>query len=204
MRRVGEAERFLRGGRWRTWSPDLLLGSDVHGSTLGIVGMGTIGTAVARRAGGFDMRVIYTSRSDKGPGRVALDDLLRSSDVVSLHCALTPETRGLIGARELDLMKATGVLVNTARGEIVDEAALAEALRSGRIAAAGLDVYDTEPLPPSSPLLDLPDVVLLPHIGSASRTTRQRMAGMAVDNLIAGLRGDRLPSCANPDVYGGR
>lgn len=204
LRRLTEAERLLRAGEWRTWSPDLLLGRDIHGATLGIVGMGAIGQAVARRARGFDMEILYTSRTDKripGARRVALDDLLRAADVVSVHCALTPETRGLIGSRELALMRPTAYLVNTARGGIVDEDALARALRTGDIAGAGLDVFAAEPLPPSSPLLDLANVTLLPHIGSASVRTRERMAELAAGNLLAGLRGDRLPYCANPAVY---
>lgn len=204
MRRLPEAERYLRDGRWTTWSPDLLLGRDLHGATLGIVGMGAIGQAVARRARGFDMAVLYTSRTDKGvegARRVDLDDLLKASDVVSVHVALTPSTRGMIGPRELTLMRPDAYLVNTARGGIVDEAALVEALRYGGIAGAGLDVYETEPLPPGSPLLELPNVVLLPHVGSASVATRERMASLAVDNLLAGLRDERLPHCANPSVY---
>lgn len=202
-RRLPEAERFLRAGSWRHWSPGLLLGRDVHGATLGIVGMGAIGAAVARRARGFDMRVLYSSRSPKevpDARPVPLDELLRDSDIVSIHCALTPETRGLIGRRELELTKPSACLINTARGEIVDEGALFEALSAGRIAAAGLDVYEKEPLPADSPLLVLPNVVLLPHVGSATLETRGLMAARAVDNLIAGLRGERLPFCANPDV----
>lgn len=202
-RRITEAERFVRAGRWTTWGPELLCGVDVHGGTLGVVGMGAIGRAVARRAKGFDMSVVYaspTTRDVDDATATALDDLLAVADVVSLHCALTPATRSLIGARELALMKPTAVLVNAARGGVVDEAALVQALRAGRLFAAGLDVYATEPLPARSPLLELPNVVLTPHIGSASLATRARMARMAVDNLVAGLRGRPLPHCANPAV----
>ncbi len=206
-RRVTEAERFLREGRWRTWDPSLLLGYDVHGATLGIVGYGKIGQAVARRAAGFGMRILYASRSavPGAPGeRVSLDDLLRLSDFVSLHLPLTPETHRIIGERELRLMKRTAVLVNTARGGIVDQAALVRALEEGWIAGAALDVMEEEPLPPGDPLLRAPNAVLLPHIGSASHATRERMAAMAIDNCLAGLRGERLPHCVNAEVYEGR
>jgi len=205
-RRIVEADRFVREGRWRTWDPGLLLGHDVHGATLGIVGFGEIGRAVARRARGFDMRVLYASRTrvaaDEGAAQVDLDTLLRESDVVSLHTPLTAETTHLIGARELALMKRTGILVNTARGGLVDQAALARALGGGTIGAAGLDVAEVEPIPAGDPLLAAPNIVLLPHIGSASHATRSRMAEMAVDNCLAGLAGRRLPNCANPEVYG--
>jgi glyoxylate reductase len=205
-RRITESERYLRSGLWRpeTWSLDLLTGRDVFGKRLGIVGMGRIGTAVARRAAGFDMEVVYSSRSPKdvpGARPVSLEDLLEGSDFVSIHCALTPETRGLIGGEQLALMKPDAYLINTARGGIVDERALIESLREGRIAGAALDVYENEPLDPNSPLLDFDNVVLVPHIGSASVETRSRMAHLAVDNLLAGLNGERLPHCANPVVY---
>ncbi len=201
QRRLPEAERFLRDGKWRHWSPDLLLGRDVYRSVLGIVGMGAIGAAVARRARGFNMRVLYTSRTEKAApdaARVSLEQLLRESDVVSVHVALTPGTRNMIGRRELAMMKPTACLVNTARGGIVDEEALINALAEEKIAAAGLDVYETEPLPANSRLRTLSNVVLLPHIGSASVATRELMASRAVDNLIAGLRGDKLPFRATP------
>jgi glyoxylate reductase len=203
QRRITESERYLREQRWRYWSPDLLLGRDVHGGVLGIVGMGAIGRAVARRAAGFAIRVLYTSRGEKAdaPGeRVSMQRLLRESDIVSVHVALAPETRGLIGSKELALMKPTAYLVNTARGGIVDEGALLEALSARSIAGAGLDVYEHEPLPHDSPLLALPNVVLLPHVGSATVATREAMASLAVDNLLAGLRGERLPHSANPEV----
>lgn len=198
-RRVVEADRFVRDGGWRTWDPGLLLGYDLHGATLGIAGFGKIGRAVARRASGFGMRVLYTSRSapdDEARGlgeRVPLEVLLREADVVSLHVPLTPETRRMIGEPELRAMKPTAVLVNTARGGVIDQAALVRALHEGWIAAAGLDVAEVEPVPPGDPLLRAPNLVLLPHIGSATHATRARMASMAVENCLAGLRGETLP-----------
>lgn len=205
-RRVVEGDRFVREGRWKTWDPNLLLGYDVHGATLGIVGMGAIGQAVARRAAGFEMQVLYTRRSERESDlgrRVSLDELLRESDFVSLHVPLTAETRHLIGERELRLMKRTAILINTARGPVVDQAALAAALRDGVIAGAGLDVTEVEPIPPEDPLLGAPNVVILPHIGSASYATRARMAAMAVENCVAGLEGRPLPHCVNPEVERG-
>ncbi|HWO94448.1 MAG TPA: D-glycerate dehydrogenase [Dehalococcoidia bacterium] len=203
-RRVGEGERMLRAGRWRGWAPTQLLGRDVHGATLGIVGMGAIGQAVARRALGFGMSILYTSRSEHprverelGARRLPLDAVLAASDFVSLHVALTPETRGLIGERELARMQRHAVLINTARGPVVDQRALYAALREGRIAAAGLDVFETEPLPADDPLLALENVVLLPHIGSASVATRTAMARIAVENLIAALEGREPANCLN-------
>lgn len=197
-RRLPEAERYLRDGRWRTWSPDLLLGRDVHGATLGIVGFGAIGQAVARRAAGFAMRVLYASTHVAPPDapaaeRVGFDQLLRVSDFVSLHVPLTDATRGMVAEAQLRSMKPTAVLVNTARGGVIDQAALVRALHEGWIAGAGLDVALVEPIPAGDPLLAAPNTVLLPHIGSASVATRERMASMAADNVIAGLRGERLP-----------
>jgi glyoxylate reductase len=203
-RRLAEAERAVHRGEWVTWEPDFMLGHDLAGATLGIVGFGQIGAAVARRARCFDMRVLAWTRRPKPVEEVtwvSLDELLASSDVVSVHCALTPETRGLIGARALALMKPTAVLVNTARGPIVDQAALAGALRERRIFAAGLDVFEREPIAPDDPLLSLDNCLVLPHIGSATVATRARMAAMAADNVLAGLRGERLPNCVNPQVY---
>jgi glyoxylate reductase len=196
-RRVVEGDAAARRGEWPVWQPGGFLGRDVYGGTLGIVGLGRIGRAVARRAAGFSMEVLHSGRRDGLP----LDELLDRADFVSLHAPLTPQTRGLIGERELGLMKETAVLVNTARGELVVTAALTEALRVGGIAAAGLDVTDPEPLPPDHLLLRLRNVVITPHIGSASETTRAAMADMAVDNLLAALAGRRMPHCANPDVY---
>ena len=195
-RRLGEGERAVRAGRWPVWSPGAYLGEEVHGATLGIVGMGRIGGAVARRAEGFEMDVLHSSRS----GGIPLDELLERSDFVSLHVPLTAETHGLIGGPELERMKPTAVLVNSARGELVDTEALVEALRAGAIAAAGLDVTDPEPLPAGHPLLALDNAVITPHIGSASRRTRELMADMAVDNLLAALREERMPHLANPEV----
>jgi len=205
-RRLGEAERLVRSGRWEGWGPEQLTGPDVWGKTLGIVGFGRIGRAVARRATGFGMRILYASRSRKeeaerelGARRVSLEELLRESDFVSLHTPLTPETRHLIGERELSLMKPAAVLVNTARGPVVDEAALAAALARRRIFAAGLDVYEREPeVHPA--LLGLENAVLAPHIGSASIETRARMAALAAENLRAVLSGRRPPSPVNPEV----
>lgn len=198
-RRIPEADRFVREGRWtpaRRWEPNLLLGRDLHGATLGVVGLGAIGRAVARRAQGFGMRVLGWSRSERAVEavtRAPLDALLAESDFVSLHVALAPETRGLLDAAALSQMKRGAILVNTTRGGVVDETALAAALRDGRLAAAGLDVFEEEPLPEASPLRALPNVVLLPHIGSASIATRSRMAELAVANLLAGLAGLALP-----------
>ncbi|HUQ01463.1 MAG TPA: D-glycerate dehydrogenase [Kofleriaceae bacterium] len=198
-RRLGEGERMVRAGAWRGWAPEQLLGADVGGRTLGIVGMGRIGRAVARRARGFAMRVLYT-RGHAGDGaeawatRVELDELLATSDVVSLHCPLTPETRGLVDARALAAMKPGAILVNTARGAIVDDGALAEALERGHLGGAGLDVFTEEPrIDPR--LLAAPRVVLAPHLGSATTTARTRMAELcvtAVRDVLAGRRPTNL------------
>lgn len=206
-RRVGEAEQYLRSGQWRTWSPMLLTGPDVHHATLGIVGMGRIGYEMARRAHGFEMTLLYQSRSrheaaerDFNARRVDLETLLTESDFVSLHTPLTPETRRLIGAEQLARMKPSAILINTARGPVVDQAALNTALQERRIAGAGLDVFDVEPLPMDDPLLQRDNVVLLPHIGSASIATRTRMAVIAAENLVAGIQGRPLPHPVNPEV----
>ncbi len=198
-RRLAETERWLREGHWNTWTFDQFLGADVHGATLGIIGMGRIGSAIARRARGFDMRVLYHNRTpaanaaDLGAQRCALDELLASADHVVLVVPATAQTHHLIGARELALMKPGSVLVNIARGGIVDDAALAQALRSGRPGAAGLDVYENEPhVHPA--LLDLPNVVLTPHIGSATRSARLGMAMLAADNLVAWAEERPLPT----------
>lgn len=195
-RRVVEADAVVRRGEWLTWEPGLLLGRDVHGATLGIVGPGRIGGAVARRAEGFGMDLLRSGRR----GGVALDELLERSDFVSLHAPLTPETRGLIGERELRRMRPAAILVNTARGELVDARALERALREGWIAAAALDVTDPEPLPADHPLLGAPNLLVAPHAGSASRAAREAMAELAVDNLLAGLAGEPMPRCANPET----
>jgi glyoxylate reductase len=196
-RRLAEGDAYVRRGEWRTWDPSLLLGRDLHGATVGIVGLGRIGQAVARRLEGFGCELLQTSRG----GGVELPELLARSDFVSLHAPLTPETRGLIGDEALSRMKPTAYLINTARGPLVDTDALARALHGGAIAGAALDVTDPEPLPGDRPLLDAPNLLVLPHIASATHATRERMALMAVDNLLAGLAGERMPNCANPGVY---
>lgn len=206
-RRVVEADSFVREGRWtpdRAWAPDFFVGSDVGGATLGIIGLGAIGEAVARRARGFGMRVLAWNRTQREVAEVEsvpLDDLLAHSDFVSVHVALTPETRHLIDAGRIRGMKPGAVLVNTARGGIVDEVALAAALVAGNLAAAGIDVYEREPVAAGNPLLQAPNVVLAPHIGSATLRTRARMADMAVENALAALAGRSMPHCVNPDVY---
>lgn len=191
-RGVVAADGDVRAGRWTTWSPQGWLGRDVGGATLGIVGAGDIGSAVARRGEGFGMPVLLNGRSS-GEGRVPLDRLLAEADFVSLHCPLTEETRGLIGEAQLRAMKPTSFLINTARGPVVDATALRRALTEGWIAGAGLDVTDPEPLPADDPLLSAPNLTVLPHIGSATHATREAMADVAVDNLIAALAGKPMP-----------
>ncbi len=195
-RRLGEGERIVRSGKWEAWGPKMLTGPDVWGKTLGVVGFGRIAQAMARRASGFGMEVLYTARSRKedaenelGARYVELDELLRTSDFVSLHTPLTEETTHLIGAGELEKMKPGAVLVNTSRGPVIDEGALADALADGRIFAAGLDVYEEEPTVHPK-LLELENVVLAPHIGSASIETRDKMAVLAAENISAVLRGE--------------
>jgi lactate dehydrogenase-like 2-hydroxyacid dehydrogenase len=192
-RRLAEGEAFVRAGEWRTWEPGLMLGRDLHGATVGIVGYGRIGRAVARRLEGFGCEVLTTS----GSGGVPSEELLERSDFITLHCPLTPATRGLIDEDALRRMKPTAYLVNTARGPIVDTNALARALHAGELAGAALDVTDPEPLPGDHPLLDAPNLLVVPHIGSATHATRERMADMAVDNLLAGLAGEPMPNQAN-------
>ncbi len=208
-RRIPEADRFVRAGRFDGWGPTLLLGTDIYGKTLGVVGMGRIGQAVAKRSVGFGMRVLYTdprplaqeAERVLAAERVSLERLLRESDFVTLHVPLTKDTYHLVGAEQFRLMKPTAYLINTARGSVIDEKALVSALRSRRIAGAGLDVFEREPhIAPE--LLDLENVVVLPHIGSASKETRTRMAVMAAENLVAGLRGENPPNCVNPEVFG--
>jgi len=212
-RRITESEHWLRAGHWRKWSYDSFLGGDVYGSTLGVIGMGRIGQALARRAQGFNMRVVYHNRSRVAPQieaelnaeYVSKQDLLRRADHVVLVLPYARESHHTIGAAELALMKPTATLTNIARGGIVDDAALAEALRDKRIAAAGLDVFEGEPrLNPA--LLTVPNIVLTPHIASATETTRRAMANLAADNLIAALgegpRAGRPPNPINPDVLG--
>lgn len=198
-RRLSEGEALVRSGGWLTWEPGLLLGRDLNGSAVGIVGGGRIGSAVARRVEGFGVRVLVAGR---GSG-VALSELLASSDFVSLHVPLDSSTRGLINEAELRAMKDTAYLVNTSRGAVVDHAALAHALREGWIAGAALDVTDPEPLPIDDPLLSAPNLLVLPHVGSATHRTREAMAEIAVENLVAGLAGERMPHSVNPEVYAG-
>jgi glyoxylate reductase len=207
-RRVVEGDRLTRSGGWKTWHPSFLLGQDVHGATLGIVGLGQIGLAVARRARGFDMRILYHDRqrhleaeADLALEYADLDRLLRESDFVSLHVPLLAETRHLIGARELALMRPTAILVNAARGPVVDQKALYVALKERRIAAAGLDVAEVEPIPLDDPLLTLDNVLMTPHIGSASVATRAKMAEMAVESILQALRGELPSHCVNPDAF---
>lgn len=206
-RRFSDSERFLRAGEWKYWSPTLLLGTDIHGKTLGIFGMGRIGQAVARRARGFGMRVLYHNRTrldaaieaELGAAYVDKAALLAEADFVSVHCPLNGETRHAFGAAEFRAMKPTAVFVNTARGPVVDEAALASALRTGEIFAAGIDVFELEPnVHPA--LLACENTVLLPHVGSATFETRGRMAEMAAANIVARLRGELPPNCLNPEV----
>ncbi len=207
-RRLGEADRFIRQGNWsaeNAWSPDFFTGKDVTGATLGVIGLGEIGQAVARRAAGFDMKVLGWNRSPRevpGVDSVSLEELLLRSDYVTIHVALTDETRNLLDAGRIAMMKPGAVLVNTARGGIVDEAALGEALASGHVYAAGVDVFEREPVSPDNPLLQHSGVVVTPHIGSATMLTRARMADIAADNAIAALKGQRMVHCVNPEVYG--
>jgi glyoxylate reductase len=208
-RRLPEGDRYVRAGKWKTWGPMLLLGPDVHGATIGIVGFGRIGQAVARRARGFGMTVVYhdVHRADAavetefGATFLPLEQLLAQADFVSLHVNLTPETKGLLDAEKLSWMKPTAVLVNTSRGPVVNGADLAEALRAGTIFAAALDVTDPEPIPTDDPLLSLDNCLVVPHIASASRATRSKMAEMTAANLVAGVRGAPLPTAVNPEVY---
>jgi glyoxylate reductase len=203
-RRVVEGEKYVHEGRWKTWNPQLLLGADLHGATLGIIGFGRIGQAVAKRAQGFDLRVIYHDPTQKpafGATSVELEELLRQSDFISLHVPLTAETHHMINAETLGKMKSNAILVNASRGPVVDPQALYAALKSKHLFAAALDVTEPEPLPADSPLLELDNCLIVPHLGSASRQTRDMMAFLAAQNLIAGLKGERLPNCINPQVY---
>ena len=207
-RRVVEADRHVRKGKWKTWGPMILLGQDIHHATLGIIGLGRIGTEVAKRARGFNMNVLYhdivrnkEAERQLGIKYVAnLNKLLSTSDFISVHVPLLPETRHFIGANEFAVMKPTAVFINTSRGPVVDQKALYEALRLGIIFAAGLDVTEVEPISTDDPLLTMENVVITPHIASASVRTRKNMAIMAAENLLAGLRGEVLPNCVNPKV----
>lgn len=203
-RRIIEGADYVRAGRWRQWEPDLLLGYDVAGTVLGIVGLGRIGTAVARRAAGFGMKVLHTSRRTEDTPLAEyrpLHRLLAESDHVVVAVPLTPETHHLIDDRALQSMKPTATLVNISRGATVDPDALLRALDGGLIACAGLDVTDPEPIPPEHPLVGHPRCVIIPHLGSSSHQTRRAMADLAAENLIRGLRGERMVACANPEVF---
>ena len=207
-RRVVEADRHVRQGQWKTWGPSILLGASLYGTTLGLVGFGRIGQAVAKRAAGFDMRILFYDPAlpdDFKWGnaqRVDFETLLSESDLISLHTPLTPQTHHLINEHAFSLMKPDAVLVNTARGPVVDPQALYQALKEKRILAAALDVTEPEPLPVNSPLLCLDNLIIAPHIASGSYVSREQMSIIAADNLIAGLKGERLPHCVNPQVYG--
>ena len=206
-RRLVEGQKLIEAGQWGNWYLMFMVGQDVYGASLGIVGAGRIGAAIARRAVGFNMRVLYHNRrpapaleAETGARYAALDDLLRESDFIVVAVPLTNETRGLFGAREIALMKPTSVFVNIARGPIVKELELVEALKAGRPWAAGLDVFEREPIPAGHPLLSLPNVVAVPHIGSATVATRVRMATTAANNLVAALTGQPVPNPVNPEV----
>ena len=210
-RRVVEGDRVVRAGKWKTWGPMILLGQDVHGSTLGIIGLGRIGSAMAKRAKGFGMRILYSdvvrnkqAEEELGIEYVNIDTLFTRSDFITIHTTLTPETHHLIDQKQFEKMKRTAVLVNTSRGPIVDNMALYDALRSGKIAYAALDVTEPEPIPADHPLLTLDNVIVVPHIASASVATRTKMGLMAADNLIAGLKGEMPPNPVNPEVLGKR
>jgi glyoxylate reductase len=203
-RNIPQASLDAREGHWKTWSPAGWLGTELNGTTLGIIGMGKIGKAVARRATGFGMIILFSDPNNvsmEGAIQVPLEQLLRRSDIVTLHAPLTHETRGLINKSRLSLMKPNTILVNAARGPLVDTSALLDALQQHTIAAAALDVTDPEPLPPDHPLFRLSNCLIVPHIGSATQQTRRKMAELACENLLAGLRGERLPHCVNSEVY---
>jgi glyoxylate reductase len=207
-RRVVEADKYVRTGKWKVgWHPAMLQGRDVYGATIGIVGAGRIGYAVAKRATGFSMRILFYDviprpemEKDFGAKKVDLETLLKQSDFVSVHVPLMKETHHLVNAEKLKLMKKTAYLINNSRGPVVDEKALCEALKEGRIAGAGLDVFEQEPAPLDSPLLKLDNVVVAPHISSASYETRSKMAEMVADNLVAFFEGKKPPNLINPDV----
>jgi glyoxylate reductase len=207
-RRVVEADQEVHRGIWRHWGPGILLGLELGGATLGIIGLGRIGQAVARRAAGFNMHVLYYNphrrqelEQSLGVTYASLDDLLAQSDIVTIHSYLSKETQHLFGRANFEKMKPTAILINTARGQIVNPQDLQWALEQKKIGAAALDVFEPEPIPPGHPLLSMPNVIVTPHIASATTQTRIRMAIMAVENLQAGLKGEHLPYCANPQVY---
>ncbi len=211
-RRVVEADTYTRKGRWKTWGPKLLLGQDIHHATLGIIGLGRIGAEVAKRAKGFNMRVLYydeINRSEEEERQLGVEhvselaELLSSADFISIHVPLLPQTHHLIGAPEFAMMKPTAVFINTSRGPVVDQKALYEALKSGQIFTAAIDVTEVEPISPDDALLDLDNIIITPHIASASFATREKMALMAAENLLAGLRSEMPPNCVNPEALRG-
>jgi len=211
-RRVVEAANYTRKGQWKTWGPKILLGQDIHNATLGIIGLGRIGAEVAKRGRGFNMKVLYYDeirRSEEEERQLGVEyipelaKLLSSADFISVHVPLLPQTHHLIGATEFALMKPTAVFINTSRGPVVDQRALYEALKSGQIFAAAIDVTEVEPISPDDPLLTLDNIIITPHIASASFTTRKNMALMAAENLLAGLRGQAPPNCVNPEALRG-
>lgn len=208
-RRIVEGVEYVRADRWKTWGPMLLMGHDVHGATLGLIGLGRIGAEMARRAAGFSMRVLYYDvfrREDLEQGLgiqyAPLDDVLAKADFVSVHTPLTPETRHLLNAERFARMKRTAIVINTSRGPVIDTEALTEALRSGVIGGAALDVTEPEPLPADHPLVHMPNCIIVPHIASASNVTRGQMAEIAARNLIAGLKGEPMPAGLNPEANG--
>ena len=208
-RRIVEGERYVKAGKWVTWGPTLLMGQDIQGATLGLIGFGRIGQGMAKRARGFDMRVVYAGPAiDEDTARELhaerreLDELLAESDFVSLHVPLNKQTTHMMGEREFRLMKPSAILINTARGPVVDPGALYRALKEGEIAYAALDVTEPEPIPIDDRLLTLDNCLIVPHIASSSLATRSLMAAMAAQNLEAGLKGEKLPHGANPGVYG--
>ncbi len=206
-RRLVEGVNYVRDGKWQTWNPIQLLGRDIHGATLGIIGLGRIGYAVAKRAQGFGMNILYHGGSNPEYAQkvdakeVDFDSLLQESDYISIHTPLNDKTHHMISERELSLMKDTAILVNTARGGVVDSDALVAALQNGNIASAALDVTDPEPISPDHPLVKLANCIVVPHLGSATWQTRERMGILAAENLLAGLRGETLPHCVNMKVY---
>jgi glyoxylate reductase len=203
-RNIPIAGNDARSGRWKTWSPTGWLGMELYDATIGIIGMGKIGQAVAKRALGFGMNILFTD-PEQQPHReaslISFEELLERSDIISLHAPLTPATRWMINKFTLSLMKPSAILINTARGQLIDTDALVEALQSKNISGVALDVTDPEPLPPTHPLYSFPNCLITPHIGSATQNTRRRMAVLACQNLLAGLKGEHLPYCVNPEVY---
>jgi glyoxylate reductase len=209
-RRVVEGDKFTHAGNWKTWEPMGLTGPDVHSATLGLLGFGRIGQAVARRAGGFGMKILYHDikrdqqvEQELHAESVDLQTLLRESDFISIHTTLNEDTQHLFNDERFGWMKPTAILINTARGPIIDQTALFKALENGKIAGAALDVTEKEPIEPDNPLMQLENCIICPHIASASIQTRTRMATMAAENLLAGLKGERLPNCVNPQIYAG-